>query len=369
MNTIDYIANGQNVQFSKKSVTIDGKEFAYTEMSAIKHSSAKHIYLFKYDGAWQKLCYNAEDEKKLAVLFSRIADLNAKRAAKKAAEKAKAPAEATPAETPAEPVINPVASELFPSEEKIDVKSILNLGGDSQEEPAIVEPVVEPEDEPIAVEPEEAEPITAETEPITAETEPAIAEVSEGVPSAEADVEEPAVVVEGEEPVEIAEEEPALVVEEEEPVVVIGGEEPAAVTGEEELVLEPAPETVESEEPILTGEAPAAETDGEALTVEEPAAEATSDSEEKYSVEDAVSGVVAETETAEKTEIFPPEEKKAKLKKGFIIFAAVIALFVILGVVYFFVAGTSNNPTVGPNADETQQYDDIDGLIEDLQEE
>ena len=49
MNTIDYIADGQSVQFSKKAVTINGEEFAYIGMSAIKHSAAKRIYLFKYD--------------------------------------------------------------------------------------------------------------------------------------------------------------------------------------------------------------------------------------------------------------------------------------------------------------------------------
>lgn len=300
MNTIDYIANGQNVQFSKKSVAINGEEFAYTGMSAIKHSSAKRIYLFKYDGQWRMLNYNEADEQKLKTLFTRIADLNAKRAAMlKAAEQAAAKAVPEAAEKTASEAAGKAAPEIATAagqsaEENIDVKLIMDP---AKEEPA--GPLQKAAETPV-------------TEPfLTPEVE-------------------------------------------------------AAAMPEIQAV-----ETPEVEEMPVSIDAPEA---AEALNKTDysgyaPAAAVASDSD--YSVESAVADAIGATAegAAERTEAIPQEEKKAKMKKALIIFAAIIALFVILGVVYFFVAGTSNNPTVGPNADETQQYEDIDGLIQDLQEE
>lgn len=285
MNTIDYIAKGQKVQFSKKAVNINGKDYAYTGMTAIKHSSAKHLYLFKYEDSWRMLPYNPEDEQKLKVLFSRIAELNAKRA--KIRDAANAPVHVEP-----------------PQASKIDVKSIMETAEEAPAEEISVEVVPEAVEEPV---PEVVEEPTPEV------------------------IEEPTEIVE--EPVpEVVEETIPEVVEETVPEVT---EKPVEVPeAAEEVSAEPSEETPETP----TEEAPVEET---------PAAEA-----------------------AEQAEgIFPPEEKKAKLKKSFKVLAAIIAAFIILAVVYFFVAGTTNNPTVGPNADETQQYEDIDGLIEDLQDD
>ena len=312
MNTIDYTAKGQKVQFSKKAVNINGKDYAYTGMTAIKHSSAKHLYLFKYEDSWRILPYNDEDEQKLKVIFARIAELNAKRAdalARKAAAKAVTVAPPTP---------------------KIDVKSIMeNVEEAPAEEPA---PEVPVEPEPV-VEPVEEVPVEPVVEP-----EPVVEEAPAEEPAPIEDLVEevPAEPVVEETPIELVEETPVEPVLEPEPVV------------EETPAEEPAP----VEEPVaeVVEEAPAEETPAEEKPAEEKSAE------EKPA-----------EETAEP--IFPPEEKKKKLKKSFLIFAAVIAAFIILGVIYFFVLGTSNNPTVGPNSDETQQYEDIDGLIEDLQDD
>lgn len=285
MNTIDYIAKGQKVQFSKKAVNINGKDYAYTGMTAIKHSSAKHLYLFKYEDSWRMLPYNPEDEQKLKVLFSRIAELNAKRA--KIRDAANAPVHVEPPQAP-----------------KIDVKSIMETAEEAPAEEIPVEVVPEAVEEPV---PEVVEEPTPEV------------------------IEEPTEIVE--EPVpEVVEETIPEVVEETVPEVT---EKPVEVPeAAEEVSAEPSEETPETP----TEEAPVEET---------PAEEA----------EEQAEG------------IFPPEEKKAKLKKSFKVLAAIIAAFIILAVVYFFVAGTTNNPTVGPNADETQQYEDIDGLIEDLQDD
>ena len=295
MNTIDYIAKGQKVQFSKKAVNINGKDYAYTGMTAIKHSSAKHLYLFKYEDSWRMLPYNPDDEQKLKVLFSRIAELNAKRA--KILDAANAPVHVEPPQAP-----------------RIDVKSIMETTEEAPAEETQIE-LVEKVPEPVE--------------------EPAPEVVEEPAPEV---IEEPTEIVE--EPVPEVVEEPTEIIEEPAP----------------EVVEEPVPEA--AEEPVEVPEEAPAEPAEE--TPETPAEEALAEEAKETPAE----------ETEEQAEgIFPPEEKKAKLKKSFKVLAAIIVAFIILAVVYFFVAGTTNNPTVGPNADETQQYEDIDGLIEDLQDD
>ena len=300
MNTIDYIADGQSVQIYKKAVTINGEEFAYIGMSAIKHSAAKRIYLFKYEDKWHKLSYNEADAQKIKTLFSRIAELNAKRAAQ-------AVAEVKPVETPA------------PA--KLDVKSIME-----HKDELVLEPVDTKAEEIAAI----AQAIESGSEETLQEVVEAPAEVAEPV---ETPVAEPAEAV-------------AATVEEAE-------EAPAEIAAEaEEKAEETADDVADAIKEMTADVAEAPE------VVEEKAEAAATEAEE--AAEDAVA-------VEEKGAILPPDEKKAKLKKAFIIFAAVICLFIILAVVYFFVAGTSSNPNVGPNSNETQQYDDIDGLIEDLQ--
>ena len=86
MDTIKLTINGREVTISGKSMIVDNKEYLYTEISAIKHSSANRLYLFNYEGKWQKFYYNEEDTKKASALFKQIAGLVAKRAAHAASE-------------------------------------------------------------------------------------------------------------------------------------------------------------------------------------------------------------------------------------------------------------------------------------------
>ena len=41
MKTIEILSNGQKVQFTTKSVTIDGKEYLYSHITELRHSEAK----------------------------------------------------------------------------------------------------------------------------------------------------------------------------------------------------------------------------------------------------------------------------------------------------------------------------------------
>ena len=269
MDSIKFNAKGHNVEFTKRSLTIDGKVYSYTGIRDIKHSSAYHAYLFKYNGQWVKLFYNEPDGKVIATLFKRIQKMNERRASY---------ARAT---------------------QSIDTSAIAAAleGTDAK----AAEPAAEPAPEPEVVEPEiPAEVIPAEGP----EAEPE-------APVEEAPAEEPA--AEPETPVEEA---PA--------------EEPAKAAPAEEPAAEP-----EVEEPEAPAEAVPEEEKPEEKPAEEP-------------VKDA--------------------DKKARRKKAFIIFAIIIALFIIAGIIYFLTVGPTTDASQGQPTDGTHQYNDIEELIEEMQD-
>lgn len=72
------------------------------------------------------------------------------------------------------------------------------------------------------------------------------------------------------------------------------------------------------------------------------------------------------SEDAEKAPADP--EKKRKIKKSFIIFGIVIIVFAAAAAIVYAVFGSSDSSSqITPNVTETQQYDDIDDIINDLQ--
>ena len=258
MDTIKLSVDGHEISFSTKSLTIDDKVYLYTGISAIKHSSAKKLYLFKYENSWHKLPYEDKDQKKVATIFRRVAEMNAKRSAK---AEAASPAKAV--EDNAEPAD---ADEI----NKTDVDTVTDTLSGTAAEPAA------------------AEPETAEPE----------AEGSESDEAAEASLTEE--------------------------------ESPAEDKGEESEGGET--EETESNEP----------------------AEAEGDESAK-----------AEGDSPELSEA---KLRKKRLIKAFAILAVIIALFVLAGVAYFFIFGTSNDASQSPNTDSTHEYNDIDELIEEMNE-
>ena len=258
MDTIKLSVDGHEISFSTKSLTIDDKVYLYTGISAIKHSSAKKLYLFKYEDSWHKLPYEDKDQKKVATIFRRVAEMNAKRSAKaEAASLAKA------VEDNAEPAD---ADEI----NKTDVDTVTDTLSGTAAEPAA------------------SEPETAEPE----------AEGSESDEAAEASLTEE--------------------------------ESPAEDKGEESEGGET--EETESNEP----------------------AEAEGDESAK-----------AEGDSPELSEA---KLRKKRLIKAFAILAVIIALFVLAGVAYFFIFGTSNDASQSPNTDSTHEYNDIDELIDEMNE-
>lgn len=258
MDTIKLSVDGHEISFSTKSLTIDDKVYLYTGISAIKHSSAKKLYLFKYENSWHKLPYEDKDQKKVATIFRRVAEMNAKRSAK-----AEAPSPVKAVEDNAEPAD---ADEI----NKTDVDTVTDTLSGTAAEPAA------------------AEPETAEPE----------AEGSESDEAAEASLTEE--------------------------------ESPAEDKGEESEGGET--EETESNEP----------------------AEAEGDESAK-----------AEGDSPELSEA---KLRKKRLIKAFAILAVIIALFVLAGVAYFFIFGTSNDASQSPNTDSTHEYNDIDELIDEMNE-
>ena len=219
MESIKYKVKDHSVEFSKRALTIDNKVYSYTGISQIKHSSAYHAYLFKYNGEWVKLFYNEPDGKTIAILFKRIQKMNERRAAY---------ARAT---------------------QSIDTSAIAAALAASSGE--------KPKEEPAAPEAKAEEPAAKAEEPA--------AEPAEEAPKAEEApvVEEPPAVEEAPEAEETpAEEAPAA---EESPV-----EEPEEKPAEEALAVEETP----TEEAPAAEEAPAEEPAKDAETIAAEAAEA-----------------------------------------------------------------------------------------------
>ncbi|MCQ2547003.1 MAG: hypothetical protein MJ161_05600 [Clostridia bacterium] len=178
---INITAKGHNLIVTSKSLTIDDKEYLFKGITAIKHSPAKQIYAFKYDGNWEMLRYDDDSEQKIIAIFKQIAGLIKKRKAaeKKAAEPvavAEPAAEAVPEEQPAEDVKEAVAEEPV-TEEPAAEEPVA-------EEPAVEEATAEaPEaeekvEEPVEEKAEEAAEAIAEesVEEATAEEKPADAD-------------------------------------------------------------------------------------------------------------------------------------------------------------------------------------------------
>lgn len=149
---------------------------------------------------------------------------------------------------------------------------------------------------------------------------------------------------------------------------------------------EPEVETVEVVEPagdieVVVPEAaavlPAIEVPvAEVPAVEVPAVEVpeaiTSEADEvKETAEEPAEAAAETAETEATVEELVSEQsavKKRKLKKAIIVFAIIIALFVIAGIIYFFTLGPTTDSSQGPSTDGTHQYNDIDELIDEMQE-
>ena len=263
MKTIELMINGQKAQFTTKSVTLDGKEYFYSNMTKLDHSPVVHSYMFEYDGESKRLTYEKKDTKIMTAIFSQVNKMIDLKKAKEQEKPAEKPAEAT---KPAEAV-------------------------NTAEEAKAAEPAAE------------------------------VAEVSESPEAAE-----PAA-----EAAETSDEMDEMV--------------KATIALNEERAKKEAEKAAKKAKKKAIKEA---KKNGTPLPEEEKKEDGSEDSSEEVLTADP--------------------EKQARLKRSLKIFAIVLAVIIAASLIYYFVFGTSNAPSgANPAVTESQQYEDIDQLIEDLQ--
>lgn len=303
MKTIELKAGQQIAQFTTKSVTFDGKEFFYSRMSNLTHDPATQKYYFTYDGESKILPYEAKDAQILTAIFSQVLKLQAAKAAQ--AHAAKVPAQ-TAQQTPQAPVQDQA------QQEEIPVTPQTPHAVDVRAAAEMAQPAPEP-----------------------AEQAPA---AGQATAAEQASAEEP---------------------------IVFTDKKAAKQAEKERKKAEKAAKRAEKER--LKAEK-AAKKAGKVTEPETPA-EGGSQAQETGAQTSDLTGTPAES-AAEPKELTDEEKtaKKTKLKKSLLIFAAVLVIVAALSVAAYFIFGTSNNPSSNnPGSKESQQYDDIDELINDLQ--
>ena len=303
MKTIELKAGQQIAQFTTKSVTFDGKEFFYSRMSNLTHDPATQKYYFTYDGESKILPYEAKDAQILTAIFSQVLKLQAAKAAQ--AHAAKVPAQ-TAQQTPQAPVQDQA------QQEEIPVTPQTPHAVDVRAAAEMAQPAPEP-----------------------AEQAPA---AGQATAAEQASAEEP---------------------------IVFTDKKAAKQAEKERKKAEKAAKRAEKER--LKAEK-AAKKAGKVAEPETPA-ESGSQAQETGAQTSDLTGTPAES-LAESKELTDEEKtaKKAKLKKSLLIFAAVLVIIAALSVAAYFIFGTSDNPSSNnPGSKESQQYDDIDELINDLQ--
>ena len=303
MKTIELKAGQQIAQFTTKSVTFDGKEFFYSRMSNLTHDPATQKYYFTYDGESKILPYEAKDAQILTAIFSQVLKLQAAKAAQ--AHAAKVPAQ-TAQQTPQAPVQDQA------QQEEIPVTPQTPHAVDVRAAAEMAQPAPEP-----------------------AEQAPA---AGQATAAEQASAEEP---------------------------IVFTDKKAAKQAEKERKKAEKAAKRAEKER--LKAEK-AAKKAGKVAEPETPA-ESGSQAQETGAQTSDLTGTPAES-LAESKELTDEEKtaKKANLKKSLLIFAAVLVIIAALSVAAYFIFGTSNNPSSNnPGSKESQQYDDIDELINDLQ--
>lgn len=276
MKTIEIKSGDQTVQFTTKSVTMDGKEYFYSDITELYHSAIVHTYQFECYGEVKRLTYEKKDAKILNAIFSQVKNLEVKRQAQPEAAPAKEPTPA-PAEAPVETPVKEASAEE-PEAEKAEA------------------PAEEPEAE--------------KTEAPAEEPEAEKAEAS------------------------------------------VDAKKPAADTLEDMINA-----TIALNEERAKKEAAKEAKKARRKAIREAKKNGTPIPEEYL-----------KDEAEKKESITADPEKMERLKRSLKIFGIIIAAVIVASVIYYFVFGTANDPTdTNPSNIESQQYDDIDQLIDDMQ--
>lgn len=425
MKTIEIISGSQKAQFTTKSVTLNGREYFYINMSDVRNDRLNRVYTFVYDSEVKAVPYEEKDAKTLAVIFGQVRAMEEKRKAHDAAAThheghaatgtAAAPQTFAPAADT--PVQNSAAQSQTPSEAFTPQQAPAR--NFTQPQYAIPEAPINTT-APYTVPEMPADHMTQHTAPEMPAEKPQAAafyqETSQTetfVPDMYPNTQTPSA---GQTPFTEAADPKAAKKAEKERLKAEKKAEKERLKAEKKAAKEraktekaakkasntpptenipPADATVSDQQStetvadIYTEPAPvaAADTDLSGATVPSETQEQELPNEAAETPaeapESAVPGDAASEQTvgAEDTIVFtgsadaaseldPADAaKKKKLKKSIITFGIVVAAIAVIAVIFFLIFGTSKDPSpVNPSSTDPNTYQDVDELINDLQE-
>lgn len=425
MKTIEIISGAQKAQFTTKSVTLDGIEYFYINMSDVRNDKLNRVYTFVYDSEVKAVPYEEKDAKTLAVIFGQVRAMEEKRKTHDAAAAhheghaatGTAAAPQTFASAADAPVQNTAAQPQTPAgtftPQQAPAESFAQPQYAAPEKPANdtapytapgipadhmtqyttpETPAETPQAAAFYQETSQTETFVPETYPnaqtpapeqvpFTEEVDPKAAKKAEKERlKAEKKAEKERLKAEKKAAKERAKAEKAAqkagdtAPAENLPQADETGSEQQSTETVADIYTEPAP--VAAADTDLSGATVPSETQEQELPNE--AAETPAEAPES-----AVPGDAAYEQTvgAEDTIVFtgsadaaseldPADAaKKKKLKKSIITFGIVVAAIAVIAVIFFLIFGTSNDPSpVNPSSTDPNTYQDVDELINDLQE-
>ena len=368
MKTIEVISGEQKAIFTTRSVTFDGREFLYINMSDVSNDTDSHVYTFRYDNEIKRLPYEAKDAAILNAIFSQVKGLPAKQAA--AAGSSAVRSTAATSQSPAQKQPAPAAESAPPSgmtegqpARAAETQTVSPEGVQNAESATALSPAEEKAARKAAKKAEKErlrEEKRKEKERRKAEKAAAKAKKNDDAAAA-ATGENIAdhVYINGDAPAAAGEKTAVN-------VSAIAAESDAA----QNAAAEQTAGTVDTGDKPEGASVNAEGTSGNAETASATADDANA-STEKVSEKGTLISKFSFKKAAGSDDSAASEgdaEKKARFRKSIIVFAIIIAAMAVLALVYFFLFGTSDDPSsMNPASTNTQSYDDIDELIDDLQ--
>ena len=411
MKTIEIISGAQKAQFTTKSVTLNGREYFYINMSDVRNDKLNRVYTFIYGSEVKAVPYEEKDAKTLAVIFGQVRAMEEKRRAHDRAaahhEEHTAPGTAAAPQTfaPAAdtPVQNAAAQPQTPAgaftPQQAPVRNFTQPQHAAPEAPinatapyaAPEMPAETPQAAAFHQETSQTETFapdmypntqtpSAEQTPFTEAADPKAAKKAEKERlKAEKKAEKERLKAEKKAAKERAKAEKAAqkagdtapaesippanaAVSDQQPTETVADiyTETASVTAAGTDISGAAVPS-ETQEQGLPNES--AETPAEAPGSAVPGDAA---SEQTASAEDTI---VFTGSADASSELDPADDaKKKKLKKSIITFGIVVAAIAVIAVIFFLIFGTSKDPSpVNPSSTDSNTYQDVDELINDLQ--
>ena len=412
MKTIEIISGSQKAQFTTKSVTLNGREYFYINMSDVRNDRLNRVYTFVYDSEVKAVPYEEKDAKTLVVIFGQVRAMEEKRKAHDRAaahhEEHTAPGTAAAPQTfaPAAdtPVQNSAAQSQTPSEaftpQQVPARNFTQPQYAVPEAPinttapyaAPEMPAEKPQAATFYQETSQTEtfapdiyqntqtPSAGQT-PFTEAADPKAAKKAEKERlKAEKKAEKERLKAEKKAAKERAKAEKAAKKAGNTPPTENIPPADATVSDQQstetvaDIYTEPAP--VAAADTDLSGATVPSETQEQELPNE--AAETPAEAPESAVPGDAASeqtvgaeDTIVFTGSADAASELDPADaaKKKKLKKSIITFGIVVAAIAVIAVIFFLIFGTSNDPSpVNPSSTDPNTYQDVDELINDLQE-